>query len=273
MIAAILWAFLFGIAAQTSSPGDSWLFYGWADCLAIKGNQQLNDGDRLLILAPGVATEARAGAVRTPAADTDCWSPYRSEQPARVSSLSLRDALDGEPFFAIRPADDFVFVGGAANAAPEETQRWLRAVSPSLPDAWRAPTRLVHAYQYSAEGDGPQVVELYVGLPVQKRPGEQSIDSIVIRRFFIVDGRVLASEKYDRVSGKEERAETEPPSLTVDNWYASETERTVGFLSTDRGRTWNRLSTDVGFEGIWWIAQALRPGLPRTFEQYLYTHH
>lgn len=47
----------------------------------------------------------------------------------------------------------------------------------------------------------------------------------------------------------------------------------VGFLSKDGGETWSRLSTNVGFERIWWIAEALRPGTPRTFAQYLYTHH
>jgi photosystem II stability/assembly factor-like uncharacterized protein len=117
-------------------------------------------------------------------------------------------------------------------------------------------------------------VELYLGLPVWNAPAATpAMASVTIRRFFIVGGRMLASEQYERVSGREERAETAPPELSADNWSASETERTVGFLGTDQGRSWTRLSTNVGFEGIWWIAQALRPGLPRTFEQYLYTHH
>ena len=227
---AILWAVLIGLAAQTSSTGES-------------------EG-------------------------TDCWSPYRAGQPARVSSLPLQEVLDGEPFFAIRPGDGVLVLGGAAiKLPPAETERWLREVSPSLQDDWRVPTRLAHAYRYTVRGGGPAAVELYVGLPRQKQSGAASIESIVIKRFFIVDGRVLAGHEYDRVSGREERAETAPPSLTVDNWSASETECTVAFLSRDRGRTWERLSTNVGFEGIWWIAQALRPGLPRTFEQYLYTHH
>lgn len=227
---AILWAVLIGLAAQTSSTGES-------------------EG-------------------------TDCWRPYRAGQPARVSSLPLQEVLDGEPFFAIRPGDGVLVLGGAAiKLPPAETERWLREVSPSLQDDWRVPTRLAHAYRYTVRGGGPAAVELYVGLPRQKQSGAASIESIVIKRFFIVDGRVLAGHEYDRVSGREERAETAPPSLTVDNWSASETECTVAFLSRDRGRTWERLTTNVGFEGIWWIAQALRPGLPRTFEQYLYTHH
>ena len=271
---AILWAVFIGLAAQASSTGASALFYGRAECLAVKGGQPLNEGDRLLILAPGVATYARTGTIRAPADGMDCWRPYRAEPPARVSSLPLRGVLDGEPFFAIRPANGVLVVGGAADRMPPaETARWLRQVSSSLPDDWRVPTRLAHAYRYTARGGGPSAVELYVGLPRQKRSGGTSIESIVIRRFFIVDGRVLASHEYDRVSGREERADMEPPSLTADNWSASETERTVAFLSRDRGRTWERLSTNVGFEGIWWIAQALRPGLPRTFEQFLYTHH
>jgi hypothetical protein len=237
------------------------------------GGQQLNEGDQLLILAPGVLTDARTGPIRTPSAGTDCWNRYQEEQPARVSSLPLTKVLGGAPFFAFRREDGFLVVGGAAvRMGPAETERWLREVSSSPAENWRAPTRLVHAYQYTSSG-GLAAVELYVGLPRQKRSGDASIDSIVIRRFFVVNGRVLASHEYDRTSGREERVDTEPPLLTVDNWSASETERTVAFLSRDGGRTWDRLSTNVGFEGIWWIAQALRPGLPRTFERYLYTPH
>ena len=271
---AIFWAFLFGAAAQTSNAGDASLFYGSAGCLAVRVNQQLNAGERLLILAPGVATEARAGAVRTPTVGSDCWNPYRAEQPDRVSSLPIKETLGGEAFFAIRPADALIFVGGAAvKGTPADTERWLREVSPSLPDNWRVPSRLAQAYRYGPQSGGPHAIELYVGLPRQKRAGGTAIDAIVIRRFFIVEGRVLASHEYERVSGREERVDTEPPSLTIENWSASETERTVGYLTKDDGRTWVRLSTNVGFEGIWWIAQALRPGLSRTFEQYLSTHH
>ena len=89
---------------------------------------------------------------------------------------------------------------------------------------------------------------------------------------FLIGDRVLASEEYERVSGREERAETEPPELTFDNWSASETERTVAFVSTDDGGSWRRLSTDIGFEGINWVSQELRDGLPAV-RWYVYTPH
>ncbi len=83
---------------------------------------------------------------------------------------------------------------------------------------------------------------------------------------------MLASEEYERMSGREERAETEPPALTFDNWSASETERTVAFVSTDDGGSWRRLSTDIGFEGINWVSQELRDGLP-VHRWFVYTPH
>src|SRR4029079_13597890 len=78
------------------------------------------------------------------------------------------------------------------------------------------------------------------------------IKRISIRRFFLIDGRLAASESYDRESGVEERADTGPPELTPENWSRSETEETVAFVSRDGGHSWERLSTNGGFEGIHW---------------------
>jgi hypothetical protein len=71
----------------------------------------------------------------------------------------------------------------------------------------------------------------------------------------------------------EERAETTAPDLTYANWSRSQTEHTVAFISRDAGHSWERLSTDVGFEGIHWIVQSLRAGLPEVFHRWLYTPH
>jgi hypothetical protein len=51
------------------------------------------------------------------------------------------------------------------------------------------------------------------------------------------------------------------------------TEETVAFISGDGGHSWERLSTNDGFEGIHWIVQSLREGLPELFHRWLYTHH
>ena len=98
-----------------------------------------------------------------------------------------------------------------------------------------------------------------------------AIRSIEIRRFFIIDGKVLASERVDRSTGREERVDMTPPTLTRDNWTEDNPEGTVAFVSEDRGKSWQRLSTNVGFEGTWWIVQSLVPGLPKTLERYNYT--
>ena len=61
--------------------------------------------------------------------------------------------------------------------------------------------------------------------------------------------------------------------MTYENWSRSETEETVAFISRDEGHSWERLSTNGGFEGIHWIVQSLREGLPEVFHRWLYTHH
>ena len=96
---------------------------------------------------------------------------------------------------------------------------------------------------------------------------------MAIRRFFFVDGRVAASEDYERTSGVEERVDIEAPQLTDDNWSVLDTETTLAYVSSDDGVSWERLSTNVGFESIIWFVQELREGLPVTFRRDLYTHH
>jgi hypothetical protein len=143
----------------------------------------------------------------------------------------------------------------------------------SLPRDWRVDRTLVRAYRYGP-ASGHAIDELYVGLPTLNPAGTSPpIKRISIRRFFLIDGRLTASEEYERESGMEERADTEAPELTYENWSRSETEETVAFASRDEGRSWERLSTNVGFEGIHWIVQSMREGLPELFHRWLYTHH
>jgi hypothetical protein len=274
-MAAILWLFLGFVATQSVPAQEVGLFYGYQGCLAVTENQSLSRGERLVILAADVGSaEIRVGTVRRPSEGSECWNAFRGEPPSRIAGLSLSPLRD-EVFFGVRPHGQLVIVGGPSVQLPAaETEQWTRAVSTSLPGAWRASDVLAHAYRYATSDGKATVVELYLGLPEWSPRGTwPPIKSITIRRFFFVNGQPLASEQYERVSGREERVDTQPPELTVDDWSASETERTVGFVSEDEGRSWTRLSIDVGFEGIWWIAQALRSGLPRTYEHYLYTFH
>jgi hypothetical protein len=132
---------------------------------------------------------------------------------------------------------------------------------------------LVRAYRYGP-ASGHAIDELYVGLPTPNPAGTgPPIRRISIRRFFLIDGRLAASQEYERESGVEERVDTGPPELTYENWSRSTTEETVAFISRDEGRSWERLSTNGGSEGIHWIVQSLRKGLPELFHRWLYTHH
>lgn len=110
------------------------------------------------------------------------------------------------------------------------------------------------------------------GRSVNPRGVTPPIKHVAIRRFFIVDGRVAASEDYERTSGVEERAELEAPQLTDDDWWLG-TETTIAFVSSDAAASWERLSTNVGFESTIWRVQQLREGLPLVFSRDLYTHH
>jgi hypothetical protein len=271
------------ISQTTAGPPE--LFYGIGRCLAVVRGQALKEGEPLVVVGPGVPPAAvAAGVVRqspepvTPARpDTsqfNCWRGFRAEPPAAMSELRLSRSLQEEVVFAVRNQRGLLVVGGPPfRLSAADTERLVRTVSSSLPPPWRLQGLLAHAYRYRS-ADGHSAVELYLGRPTLKpTSASPPIEVITIRRHFIVDGRLLASEEYKRESGVEERVDTEAPQLTFENWSASETERTVAFLSPDNGRSWTRLSTNIGFEGFLWIAQALRDRLPRTYDRYLYTFH
>jgi hypothetical protein len=119
-----------------------------------------------------------------------------------------------------------------------------------------------------------QVIELSVGWPTRNAQRvSPPIKHVAIRRFFLVDGRVAASQDFERTSGVEERVDIEAPQLTDDNWSELETETTVAFVRSDDGSSWERLSTSVGFETTIWFVHTLRKGLPVSFRRDLYTHH
>lgn len=271
---ALAWLFNAGPSAQPH-PWEPHLFFGLDGCFPVSPSQQLTEGERLTILAadrnPG---EAGVGAMGAASREPECaqrFSRLESGAPATIARVSLPDELKYEVLFAIPQREHVRIVAGpASDVSAADRVRLARLASMSLPAAWRSKDVLVRAHRFAS---GTQsLVELYLGIPqVNPRGASPPLRSIQIRRFFMNGTTVFASDEYERSSGREERVDSEPPQLTLDNWSESGTERTVAFLSEDEGRSWTRLGIDVGVEGIWWIAESLQPGLPRTSELFLYT--
>jgi hypothetical protein len=271
-IAALLVIAAVSVGAQ-NTPADPALFSGLDGCFALSRSQQLQAGDQLIVLAADREPEdASVDAVRSRAESPDCARRFQHLQPDGFAQVTVSEELRHDVLFALQDRPGLRVIGGTpAHLSRKETDRLARLASASLPAVWRSKNVLVQALAF---GDGERIIELYLGLPEPNRRGSSApIRSIQIRRFFLVGDQIRASEEYERASGREERVDTEAPILTVDNWWNSKTERTVGFISEDEGGLWTRLSTNVGFEGIWWIAESLRPGLPRTSELFLYTSH
>jgi hypothetical protein len=282
------------IAAGQSGAAGAPAFYavGYNDCLAVEEQHQVRVGSRLVLLAAAqkplpVTVDAMvpwtepstvsgrhgdcAGAYRSGLADAQV-TLVKVAQLAHVSPLPA-DHFDYEIFFAV-PRSGSIILGSAPTIlGAQEGRRLVNGIQSSLPRDWRADRTLVRAYRYGP-AKGHAIDELYVGLPTLNPAGTRPpIKRISIRRFFLIDGKVAASQEYERESGVEERVDTGPPELTDRNWSRSETEKTVAFVSSDAGHSWERLSTNVGFEGIHWIVQSLRDGLPKVFHRWLYTPH
>jgi hypothetical protein len=282
------------ITGHQSGAADAPAFYsvGYYDCLAVEEQHQLRVGSPRVVLAPArkplrVTVDAMVpwtepSAERRP--HGDCTGAYkrnledakgahaRVTEVAHISPLP-EDHFDYEVFFTV-PSSGAIILGGRPTALGAQARRRLvDNIRSSLPRNWRVDRTFVRAYRYGP-ASGHTIDELYVGLPTLNPAGTSPpIKRISIHRFFLIDGTLAASEEYERESGVEERADTGPPELTYENWSRSETEETVAFVSRDEGQSWERLSTHSGFEGIHWLVQSLREGLPELFHRWLYTVH
>jgi len=282
------------LTAGQSAAADAAAFYsvGYYDCLAIEQQHQVRVGSaRVLLAAAQKPLRVTVDAMvpwREPSTERrphgDCTGAYKSilddpkgarpavTQFAHISPLP-EDHSDYEACFAVPPSGAIILGGAATVIGAQARRRLVDRIRSSLPGDWRADRTLVRAYRYGS-ASRHTIDELYVGLPTRNAAGTTPpIERISIRRFFLIDGRLAASEAYERRSGVEERVDTEAPELTDENWSRSETEETVAFVSRDNGVSWERLSTNTGFEGVHWIVQSLRDGLPELFRRWLYTHH
>jgi hypothetical protein len=293
-VALGLLALLGALQAMPASKTDPWYakraYYGWFGCLAAGTGQTLRPGQSVLVFARDLRPKDLRIAVAVRGTDewpyqeaefeVDCSGKFKHAQPDWVASLRAsgplyRDALYQEALFAIAPPSAGLLpVGGKRKRmAAEESRRLVKSLGSALPAKYRGPKVLVHGYRYGPES-GHEAVELYLGLPTLSAAGvAPPIKAISIRRVTLVDGRPLAAEEYTRESGVEERVDSGEIELTRENWSVSETAYTIGFLSRDGGASWDRLSVDWGFEGIWWRSQSLRDGLPLLFEVNMYTSH
>jgi hypothetical protein len=171
------------------------------------------------------------------------------------------------------PTDALVIGGPPRSVGPAEVEGLTKVIWDTLPVSFHTQSLLKQAKRYGPVA-GHDAVELYLGLAALNEPGTSpTIRSIAIQRVFFVDGQPLATQEFERTSGEEERVDSGAPELEPDNWFQSDNEKTLGFLSHTKGASWERLATNVGFEGVWWVAETLQPGTPRAFEVFLYLYH
>ncbi len=266
---------------------DAWhaehVCYGLNGCAAAAPGHSLAVGQRLMVFtvdrppmraridhvrAAGSLTDSSAGAW------VNCgWASSDEERLNTRARLEVPDSLEWDVMLAVAdPPAGFLSIGGRhTRLAAEEAYGIVRSLADSIPAEFRRANVLVDAYRYGPE-QRHDAVELYLGIP-ERGPDPGFLKSVRIRRSFLVDGHLLAGEEYSRQRGVEERVDTEGPALRLDDWAVSDVETTLGYLSHDQGHTWERVSTNIGAEGIWWIAERLEGKPRRLFAKYLYTPH
>lgn len=292
------------VFAHQLEPGaDPWLalhaFEGEDGCLAIREGQRLRAGDRILVFAAGKPARVRRvlyvlggdsarrifdkRGFQGVHADKELWNRIgcywglgvRGEPPAiSIARFEADGAADAGLPLAIEglPASARTLGGDGMPLNRRELGVLERRIWSIVPKAF-SQGKLLQVGRRYVSGQDHELIELLVGKPAANTSGSGApIDSIDICRIFLHNGRVLSVERFSRASGREEHVDLEPPQLDESNW-ALVSDETLGFLSLDGGVTWDRLSVDVGFEGISWTISRLAEGQRPRWNFYLYTQH
>jgi hypothetical protein len=122
--------------------------------------------------------------------------------------------------------------------------------------------------------NGHVLKEIYVGRAYERQGGGDgaAYDSVDLRNFYMDGDRILAAFAFTRSSTEPEGADMDPPQLDGETW-AADLDHTLGFLSRDGGRVWERLYVSTTFEGIEWGIERLDRDTPLLWDFYLYTRH
>jgi len=186
------------------------------------------------------------------------YEPYREDAPYVLSITNL-------------PQSALAIGGAGRRLDPRELAQLEARCGGHVPSEFSNSKLLLAGRRFESVPDH-EMVELFLGRPFGGAQDEPVIDSVQIVRAFLHNGTVLCSEQFSRVSGQEERVETEAPQLTSTNWFEN-WDDTLGFVSFDRGATWTRLSLNAGFEGLAWSIKKLTRGMPELWGFHLYTSH
>ena len=283
-------------AAEPNSDGDPWfrihVFTGSGGCLAVQDGQSLARGDTVQVFEKGkqvsirridylissaraeqVYKERRFDGVYKDSALRDsfgCYWGIRPEPPRWIARCDGGPNQDIGLPIAIKdlPKGALTIGGDERPLAPQDVERIAQQISASIPDDFRKDGVLRAGRRYSSD-PAHEITEILLGRPFGPAT---PFDSIQICVLFTYNGRVLAVDRLSRVTGVEERVDTEAPTLDGKNWFEIQDE-TMGFFSVNAGATWKRISIDIGFEGYLWSICSLTVNLPEVWSHYLYTAH
>jgi hypothetical protein len=282
-------------ADDSELGSDSWLrghtFTGAGSCLEVNEGQSLQTGDSVRVFAAGKPMILRriAYLIRSDRAEQvykargfngvyeggairDSFLCYWGMRAGQTQWVAHCEGIDDEEDLPVAfkglPKNALTIGGDGKRLSREDLEQASRTLSANIPDEFQRGKVLRAGWRYaSAPRSG--ITEILLGVPF----GSGSPwDSIQICILFVQDSRVLTVERLSRVTGVEERVDTEAPELKADNWFKLQ-EQTMGFFSVSGATSWRRIAINVGFEGVHWSIRAMSPGSPLLWDHYLYTPH
>lgn len=236
-----------------------------------------------------------------------CAHSFSGDMPESLARVTP-EPEDSSIGFAIRglPASAWIAEGkGDSVAVDVKNNPYVEAVRHLVSDACYVPDSLIRVRQFPINKKGHAITQLDIGkakmvspemrkqnIEKEMRHVEESyhkwewpeakkkkleewkrkdlVESVEICRFFLYRNRVLKAEIISRRTGVDERVDT-PTDMNTDNW-ADTTTSAIGFISLNKGKDWDVLFVNVGWEGINYSIEQLN-GSAVHYSRSLYTHH
>lgn len=236
-----------------------------------------------------------------------CVHSFRGDMPESLVRISPESKNSDSLGLAIRGLPAGAWISrGKGDSVPMNIKNnpYLRLVRPLVTNACYAPDSLIRMREFPIQ-KGRAIIQLdigkvkKVGAEKRKQKIEEEmqqaeniyqkwawpkykksirkelekkdfVESVEICRFFLDGKRVLKEIKISRSTGVEERIDI-PTDLNTDNW-ADTTDSAIGFISLNKGKDWDVILVDAGWEGIYYSIQQLN-GSAVHYERSLYTFH
>ena len=202
-----------------------------------------------------------------------CEHFFKGDLPPFTARVSLPKELSMDAVLAVPETDDALAIGGPPRSVePAEVEGLTKVIWDTLPVSFHTQSLLKQANRYGQVA-GHDAVELYLGLATFNEPGTSpTIRSSRSNACSSMDSPRRDAGVGADVGGGRTRG-FGSPGTRAGQLVPKRQREDARVPIPHEGSLWGTVRPNVGFEGVWWVAETLQPGTPRAFEVFLYLYH